>query len=124
MTLCRTIRRNFTMRRIPVVAILILVLVCGLSTRPAFAQTATGSIHVNDAAGHPLAIDFTAGAQGASGGQGGLTFSGTVPLPDPDGEQPTELVQATLKVDLDCVVIENNRAAMSGIVRVSSVDAY
>jgi hypothetical protein len=115
------------MKRIPTVAILTLVLVCGLTTGAVFAQgSASGGIHVKDDAGQALNIEFTAKA-GATGGDGVLTFGGTAAVSDPSDEslaKSPELVQLTLKVDLDCVVVQGNQAAMSGIVRDSSVDTY
>ena len=116
------------MKRFPTVAILTLAVLCGLSTGTVFAQiTATGSIHVKDDVGQALDIEFNARSQGTTGGTGVLTFSGTTAKPDQNEENfgnTTEFVKLTLKVDLDCVKAEGNRAAMSGIIRDSSVDAY
>jgi hypothetical protein len=112
------------MRRIQRVAILTLVLLCGLTTRTVFAQSASGAIHVKDDAGQTMNIEFTAQAQGASGGNGMLMFSGTAASSDPNQEASSQPIPLSVKIDLDCVVVKNNQAAMSGLVRESSVDAY
>ena len=108
-------------------AIVGLAVICGLTTSALFAQgSASGAIHVKDDAGQAINIEFNARAKGGGAGEGVLTFSGQTSLADPDTENggSSTNLGLSMKVDLDCLVVNQNQAAMSGIVRDSSVEAY
>jgi len=70
------------------------------------------------------AIQFNAKAQG-SGAKGQMTFTGTSEISneDVDGEGTTAgaLTGASMSVDLDCLRVNGNQAAMSGVITASSV---
>ena len=110
------------MRRIPSVASLTVVLLCGLTSQTVFAQSASGAIHVKDDAGQSINIEFNAKTEG-SGGNGTVMFSGTTASSDAEGTS-SQSTALSVKIDVDCVVVKDNQAAMSGLVRESSVDAY
>ena len=70
------------------------------------------------------AIQFNAKAQG-SGAKGQMTFTGTSEISneDVDGEGTTgsALTGASMTVDFDCLRVNGNQAAMSGVITASSV---
>lgn len=70
------------------------------------------------------AIQFNARAQG-SGAKGQMTFTGTSEISNEDvdgeGTAGTPLTGASMTVDLDCLRVNGNQAAMSGVITASSV---
>ncbi|HSP16392.1 MAG TPA: hypothetical protein VLV78_16720 [Thermoanaerobaculia bacterium] len=109
-------------------AVAIAVLILG--TAPSlFAanSSATGGFHLT-LPGGPTNIEFEARATDATGsGNGQMTFNGAAELPDADedsGGQKGSFSNVFIKVDFDCVRIEQNRAAMSGLIRDANVNGY
>ena len=81
------------------------------------------------AASGPLAFKFDARLLNNGATQGEMTLTGSVDLPDQDvdGEgvgAGAEVVELSMKVDVDCLVVNGNRAALSGEVSESNIDAY
>lgn len=88
--------------------------------------SASGAIHVAAGDGHKKNIEFIARAGSDGAGEGQMTFSGPAELPDSEEEGTGKGLVANLhlKIDFDCVVVNENRAAMSGIIRDANVDGY
>lgn len=102
-----------------------------LITAPLFADSGPSSngdfsFTLNGASG---GIQYNARAFG-SGADGQITFTGTTDISDEDvdgegtGGTGASSVTVSLTVDVDCLRVADNRAAMSGIVTSSSVPAY
>lgn len=72
-------------------------------------------------------IQYDARIQGGSG-HGQITFNGSIAVPNEnaDGESggSTTVANVGMNVALDCVKIQGNRAAMSGVVTASNVPEY
>lgn len=72
-------------------------------------------------------VQFNAKQEG-SGAKGSLTFGGPADIPDQDvdgdGTASAGTVSASFSVDIDCLKLTDNRAAISGLVTSSSVSAY
>ena len=94
-----------------------------------FAQSASGAIHVATGDG-PRNIEFDARVDPGGSTSGQLKFSASVSIPDQDvdadgGGDPTfTMTTVSLRVDVDCLRVAGNRAALSGVVKDSSVSAY
>jgi hypothetical protein len=73
------------------------------------------------------AIQYNARMHGSSA-QGEMTFTGAIAISNEDvdgeGSTATALTNVTLTVKLDCLRIQGNRAAMSGLVTASSYAPY
>jgi hypothetical protein len=73
------------------------------------------------------AIQYNARMHGTSA-QGQMTFTGTMDISNEDvdgeGSTVTALTNVTLTVNIDCLRIEGNRAAMSGLIASSSYAPY
>lgn len=100
-----------------------------LGVVPAFAQSASGGFNVVTEDG-TLKIEFNARLHPSGSASGDIKFSGPLAVPaeqDVDGDGSGDVVTATtlsFKVDVDCVKVDGNRAAVSGIVKDTNVDAY
>ena len=99
-----------------------------VATTPAFAGNVTGDFRA-PVSGGTMSIQVDAQTVRASGaGSGTVYFQGPVKVSDTDDEgnpkQKTSVSALTLKVDVDCVRINRNRATMSGVVRTSNLDTY
>lgn len=79
--------------------------------------------------GHPLAIQFNAKVKPNGSTDGHITLSGTVNVPDQDvdGEGfggPGSLVAVTFEIEVDCLKVDANEAALSGEITDSNIPAY
>jgi hypothetical protein len=94
----------------------------------AFAQSASGAIHVHTDDG-TRNIEFNAQVSG-SGASGQIKFSAPLTIPnqdvDEDGTGDLELSTTTvsLRIDVDCLRVDGNRASLGGVVTESSVSGY
>lgn len=95
---------------------------------PAFAQSASGAIHVKTDDGN-RDIEFNARTSG-SGATGEIKFSAPLSIPnqdvDEDGTGDLELSMTTvsLRIEVDCLRVDGNRASIGGVVTDSSVSGY
>ena len=102
------------------------LLVITLFTLPALAGSASGGFHAGSAAG-AMNIEFEARATDASGGgTGSITFQSPIVLSEDEDNPfgstgPTDL---RAKVEIDCLRVSGNRAAMSGTIRDANVVGY
>jgi len=93
----------------------------------AFAQTVGGSVRAETGKG-VRTIEFN--AKGLSGGRasGDLALTEPIALPDQDvdgaGEPEVKETALSLRVDVDCMNVERNRAVVGGQVRESNVQSY
>ena len=99
-----------------------------LSLAPAvFAQTVTGSVRAETGKGIRT-IEFN--ATGLSGGRasGDLALTEPIALPDQDvdgsGEPEVRETTLSLRVAVDCLNVERNRAVLGGQIRESNVQSY
>lgn len=99
---------------------------------PLFAQnsgpSATGSFHFNSG-DYPLSIDFNARKKpnGSTEGQIVLTGSASVPDQNVDGEESgggSTIATVAITVEVDCLKISGNAAAMSGEIVDANIPAY
>ena len=103
----------------------ILLVVAGVPRAKADA-TVTGSVHMPSGSGK-MDIELNAQASSNGTGSGSLTFSAPVDLHDDEsastpGQSGT--VNVTMKVDISCVRVEGNRAAMSGTISSANVNGF
>jgi len=102
----------------------VLVLSMALAVPAAMAQSASGGFHVVTDDG-TRNIEFN-----ASGNSGQIKFSGPVSIPDQNvdddgtGDPSVTMTTVTLRVDVDCLRVDGNRAALSGVVAESNISAY
>jgi len=93
----------------------------------AFAQTVGGSVRAETGKG-VRTIEFN--AKGLSGGRasGDLALTEPIALPDQDvdgaGEPEVKETALSLRVDVDCMNVDRNRAVVGGQVRESNVQSY
>jgi len=81
------------------------------------------------AASGPLEFEFNARLLNNGATQGEMTVTGSVDLPDQDvdgegGGSGAGVVDVSLTINVDCLVVNGKRAALSGEVTQSSVDSY
>jgi len=95
---------------------------------PAFAQSASGAFHLKTDEGN-RDVEFNARMSG-SGATGEIKFSAPFSIPnqdvDEDGTGDLELSMTTvsLRIEVDCLRVDGNRAAIGGVVSDSSVSGY
>ena len=95
----------------------------------AFAQSASGGFHVVTDEG-TRNIEFNAKLNPNGSASGDLKFTGPLSVPDQDvdgdgtGDPSATATTLSLRVDVDCLKVEGNRAALAGLVKESSVSAY
>src|SRR5712691_6470890 len=95
----------------------------------AFAQSVSGGFHVVTDDGNRN-IEFNATLHPNGSASGDLKFTGPLSVPDQDvdgdgtGDPSATATTLSLRVDIDCVKVQGNRAALAGLVRESSVSAY
>jgi hypothetical protein len=100
-----------------------------LGVVPAFAQSVSGGFHVVTDDG-TRNIEFNAKLHPNGSASGDLKFTGPLAIPDQDvdgdatGDTVGDATTVSLKVDIDCVRVNGNRAAVAGSVRTSNVDGY
>ncbi len=98
---------------------------------PLFAKngsSASGGFHFS-AGDHPLNIEFNAKTKPNGTTDGKIKLSGTVSVPDQDvdGEGSSggeKLVSVSLTVDVDCLEVNGNAAAMTGVITDSNIPEY
>jgi hypothetical protein len=95
----------------------------------AFAQSASGGFQVKNDDGI-LSIEFSAQAFSNGRASGDLKLTTPISIPDQDvdgdktGDPSTEGTTLSLRVDVDCMRVQDNRAVLGGLIRESSVDTY
>lgn len=95
----------------------------------AFAQSASGGFHA-EGDGGTRNVEFNAKIHPNGSASGELKFTAPLAVPDQDvdgdatGDPSATNAMVTLRVDVDCLKVQGNRAALAGRVRESSVTAY
>jgi len=95
----------------------------------AFAQSASGGFHVVSDDG-TRNIEFNAKVNPNGSTSGDLKFSGPISVPDQDvdgdgtGDPSATATTLTLRVVIDCLKVDGNRAALAGVVKESNISAY
>src|SRR5688572_6692687 len=96
---------------------------------PVMAQSASGGFHVVTDEG-TRSVEFNARIHPNGSASGDLKLSIPITVGDQDvdedgtGDPGTTTTNLSVRVDVDCVRVKDNRAALSGLVRESSVGAY
>src|SRR6185436_4225423 len=94
-----------------------------------FAQSASGGFHVTGDEG-TRNIEFNARIHPNGRASGDLKFTGPLSVPDQDvdgdgtGDPGATAATLSLRVDVDCLKVDGNRAVLAGSVREASVAAY
>ena len=94
----------------------------------AFAQSASGAFHVKTDEG-TRNVEFNAQASG-SGATGEIKFSAPLSIPNQDvdedgtGDLQLSMTTVSLRIDVDCLRVDGNRASLGGVVTDSSVSGY
>lgn len=93
----------------------------------AFAQTVGGTFRVDTDKG-TRTIEFNATGQAAGRASGDLALTEPIALPDQDvdgaGEPEVKETTLSVRVAVDCMKVERNRAVVGGQVRESNVQSY
>src|SRR5882672_564778 len=95
----------------------------------AFAQSVSGGFHADTDAG-TRNIEFNARLNPNGSASGDLKFTGPLSVPDQDvdgdttGDPSATATTLSLRIDVDCVKVHANRAAVGGVVKESSISAY
>lgn len=119
-----------TMKSIVCASIFALSLLSFAAPRTATAQSAAGSLKFSLEDDLTRAIEFKAAAEGEGSAGGEMIFSGPVEIPDQDVDGTGEVIFSGKLEDLqliakfDAMVVEGNRAVMSGTVTGSNVGDY
>jgi hypothetical protein len=81
-----------------------------------------------DLEGAAGAIQFDARTDADGTSRGQMLFTGTVDIPSEDvdgtGDVGSALSNVTFQVEFDCLAVDGNRAAMSGVITAASADGY
>jgi hypothetical protein len=93
-----------------------------------FAQSASGGVHVVTDDG-TRNIEFNARVNPDGTTSGDLKFTAKISVPDQDvdGEGTGDGVTETtlsLRIEIDCLEVNDNRAVLSGLVKESSINSY
>ena len=95
----------------------------------AFGQSASGGIHiVTDDGTRNIEFDAKVDASGNASGQ--IKFTGPLSVPDQDvdgdgtGDPSATASTLSLRVEVDCLKVDGNRAVLAGLVKESNVGAY
>jgi len=94
----------------------------------AFAQSVSGGFHVVSDEG-TRNIEFNAKINPNGSTSGDLKFSGPISVPDQDVDgdgtgDPSATTTLTLRVTIDCLKVQGNRAVLAGLVKESNISAY
>lgn len=95
----------------------------------AFAQSASGGFHV-DVDGGTRNIEFNAKVNPNGSVSGDLKFTGPLSVPaqdvdgDGSGDPSATATTLSMRVDVDCLRVDGNRAAIGGVVKESNVAEY
>ncbi|HEX3069972.1 MAG TPA: hypothetical protein VHX14_15495 [Thermoanaerobaculia bacterium] len=94
-----------------------------------FGQSASGAIHiVTDDGTRNIEFNAKLGSGGTPSGE--IKFTGPLSVPDQDvdgdgtGDPSAESSTLSLRVEIDCLKIDGNRAVLAGLVKESNVGAY
>lgn len=108
-------------------AVLFTVLGLGSADRVFAERSVTGNFHVPVDGGR-MNVEFNAQPTDNNGsGSGQMTFSAPIEIHDDEDNEFGEkgsFANFSMKVEFDCVVMDGNRAAMSGLVRSANVVGY
>lgn len=105
-----------------------ILFVCALPLFADSGPSTNGSFEFTAASG-PLEFEFNARIKNNGSTEGEITLTGSVDLPDQDvdgegiGSGP-EVVELSMTVTVDCLVVNGNHAAMSGEVTESNIASY
>ncbi len=119
-----------TMKSLVCASIFALSLLSFTAPRTATAQSAAGSLKFSLEDDLTKTIEFKAVAEGEGAASGEMVFSGPVEIPDQDVDGTGEVIFSGRLEDLqinakfDGMVVERNRAVMSGTVTGSNVGDY
>lgn len=116
------------MKRCPRIFLSALFLAMLFIVPSAFAQSASGAFHASTDDG-ARDVEFHAMIHPNGSASGEIKFSGPLSIPDQDvdGDGTGDVVPETtvsLRVDVDCVNVVGNRAAIAGKVKDSNVGVY
>jgi len=117
------------MKRPARVFLFVLALVTFFLVPATFAQSASGGFHVVSDDG-TRNIEFNARVNPNGSTSGDLKFTGPISVPDQDvdgdgtGDPSATVTTLTLRVAIDCLKVQGNRAALAGVVKDSNVAAY
>jgi len=116
------------MKRVPRVFLSAFFLAMLFIVPGALAQSASGAFHANNDEG-TRNVEFNAMIHPNGSASGQIMFTGPLAIPDQDvdGDGGGDVVPETtvsLRVDVDCVNVVGNRAAIAGLVRDSNVGVY
>jgi len=95
----------------------------------AFAQSVSGGFHVVTDDG-TRNIEFNAKLDANGSASGDLKFTGPLSIPDQDvdgdgtGDPSVTATTLSLRVGIDCLKVQGNRAVLAGLVKESSISAY
>lgn len=95
----------------------------------AFGQSASGGIHiVTDGGTRNIEFDAKLDASGSASGQ--VKFTGPLSVPDQDvdgdgtGDPSATASTLSLRVEVDCLKVDGNRAVVAGLVKESNISTY
>lgn len=94
-----------------------------------FAQSVSGGFHATTDGGD-RDVELNAKIHPNGSASGDLKFKAPLSIPDQDvdgdgtGDPTATNATVSLRVDIDCVKVDGNRAAVSGVVKDASVSAY
>jgi hypothetical protein len=95
----------------------------------AFGQSASGGIHIVTDDG-TRNIEFNAKLDASGAASGEIKFTGPLSVPDQDvdgdgtGDPSAEASTLSLRVEVDCLKVDGNRAVLAGLVKESNISAY
>jgi hypothetical protein len=122
--------RSFTMKSIVFASLFALSLLGFTAQRSATAQSAGGSLKFVLEDDLTKTLEFNATADGEGGASGEMKFSGPVEIPDQDVDGTGDkyfsgaIEDLQLQAKFDGLVVEGNRAVMSGTITGSTVGDY
>ena len=117
------------MKKAPGVLLTTLAVAVFLLVPAAFAQSASGAFKA-DSDGGTRKVEFHGKVHPNGSASGEVKFQGPLAVPDQDvdgdgtGDPVATAATLTLRIDVDCVKVKENRAALAGQVRESSVPSY
>src|SRR5258705_12234178 len=95
----------------------------------AFAQSVSGGFHVVSDEG-TRNIEFNAKINPNGSTSGDLKFTGPISVPNQDvdgdgtGDPSATATTLSLRVTIDCLKVQGNRAVLAGLVKESNISAY
>jgi hypothetical protein len=122
--------RSFSMKSIVYASLLTLALLGFTAPRSASAQSASGSLKFGQEDDLTKTAEFSAASDGEGNASGERILSGPVEIPDQDVDGTGDkffsgrLEDLQLQAKLDGLVVEGNRAVMSGTITGSTLSDY